>query len=150
MEREEVYRAVEVGFSDATRPEMFVRGSCRCEECMEHESEMQSFDPLDLPLEKLDNPGWDPICFASNEAWSYLMPGLVRLVFEHPSAYIDQFTFHVGQPERLNALTAEQARALEEVLNYLLLHEPRVLEENRVVDELLQTVTELRRIGSGR
>lgn len=57
---------------------------------MDHETEMQAFDPDRLPLAQLNNPGWDPICFASNAAFGYLLPGLVKLVLTFADDYIDQ------------------------------------------------------------
>ena len=117
---------------------MFIRETCSCEECLEHEAEMQAFDPDNLPLEKLDNPGWDPICFASNAAFAYLMPGLVRLVLDHADDYVQQFLFHVDQAERLDALSPAQALALARVLDYLALQEGEAVDNNLVADELIR------------
>ena len=97
---------------------------------------MQGFDPINLPLEQLNNPGWDPICFASNEAFAYFMPGLVKLLLNHTDEYIQQFIFHVEQSDRLAVLTSEQARALMHVLDFLVIHRVKALEENLVVDDL--------------
>jgi len=100
---------------------------------------MQSFHPDDLPLDRLNNPGWDPICFASNVAFGYFMPGLVKLVLEHPHDYVQQFVFHVEQPERVAAYTPGQARALIHVLDHLVLHETGALDNDLVVDALYRT-----------
>ena len=139
MTREQILSEVQEAFGQPRRPDMFIRGTCGCEECLEHEAEMQTFNPDNLPLDKLDNPGWDPICFASNEAFAYFAPGLVKLVLDHPDDYIQQFIFHAQQPERLAAFTPGQARALVHVLDFLVLHEAKALENNLVVDELNRT-----------
>ena len=104
---------------------------------------MQAFSPDDLPLKELVNQAWDPICFASNEALLYLMPGLVKLVLEHANDYVEQFVFHIEQPERMAAFSPKQARALAHVLDYLVLHEAEALDNNRVVDQLYRTRAKL-------
>ncbi len=106
---------------------------------MEHEAQMQAFRPDELLLEDLDNPGWDPLCFASNEAMAYFMPGLVRVVLTNTADYIQQFVFHIGQPERLSGFSPRQARALIGALDLLLLHEVEAVENNLAVDELFRT-----------
>jgi hypothetical protein len=118
---------------------MFIRGTCSCEECLEHEAVMQTFIPDDLPLDKLNSPAWDPICFASNDALAYLLPGLVKLVLDHADEYASQFIFHLSQPERLESFSPQQAQALVQVLDYLVAHEAHALDANLVVDELLNT-----------
>ena len=93
---------------------------------------MLRWNPSELPLEDLNNPGWDPICFASDAALQYLMPGLVRLVLEHSDEYVDPFLFHLGQSYRLAALTPAQASALKNVLETLALEEPEAVYNNSV------------------
>ena len=79
MTCDDVMRVVNTAFGDVPRPATFIRGTCDCAECREHEETMQSVTSENVPLDLVDNPGWDPICFASDEAFVYLMPGLVRL-----------------------------------------------------------------------
>ena len=143
--REQVIAEVQKAFRHIQRPSLFIRGTCSCEECMNHETEMQAFDPDRLPLAQLNNPGWDPICFASNAAFGYLLPGLVKLVLTFADDYIDQFLFHLEQKERLTALAPAQAHALIEVLDFLLLHEAAALENNPAVDDLSRTREKLER-----
>jgi len=149
MTREQILSEVQEAFGHPRRPDMFIRGTCGCEECLEHEAEMQTFTPDNLPLDKLDNPGWDPICFASNEAFTYFMPGLVRLVLDHADEYIQQFIFHAEQPERLAAFTPAQARALIHVLDFLLVHESKARGNNLVFDELKRTRDKLEKGAEG-
>ena len=113
---------------------------------MEHEAEMQRFDPVALPLGKLDNPGWDPVCFASNAAYAYLLPGLVQLVLDHTAAYVDQFLFHLEQPERLESLSPAQAAALITVLELLVQEQTDALDGAFAAAELLRTREKLAQI----
>lgn len=146
MTRNEVIDEVRNAFAGAPRPKMFIRGTCRCDECLEHEQDMQSFSPDDLPIQKLCNPGWDPICFASNQAFAYLVTGLVTLVLEHPDEYIQQFIFHVEQPERLEYFTPSQAGALIKVMDILVLEEAAAVDNNCAVDDLFRVRNELNRV----
>ena len=136
MTRDEILSEVREHFGDIPRPRMFIRGTCRCEECLEHERVMQSFSPDSLPLGELDNPGWDPICFASDEAYAYLMPGLVRLALEHTDDYIQQFLFHIDDDEHVAALSLAQSLTLVQVLDYLVAHETSALDNNLAADDL--------------
>lgn len=133
----QITSVIDSAFGKCQRPEIFIRGTCCCEECMEHEAAMQQFDVHDLPLGKLNNPGWDPICFASNTAFNYLMPGLVHLLLEHTDSYLSQFIFHISQPERYDAFTTEQSRALLLLMEYLVEHATKELEDNLVSCEVL-------------
>jgi len=146
MTRDQIISEIDGAFGHLPRPKIFIRGTCHCEECMEHEATMQSFPRDDLPLDKLDNPGWDPICFASNEAFLYFMPGLVRLIFDHTSDYVQQFIFHVEQPDRLETLSPEQALALIHVLDFLVIQKTNVLDDSLVVDELYRTREKLEQL----
>ena len=139
MKKDEVMAEVQEAFSGIRRPAMFIRGTCRCEECLEHEQTMQSLPATDMPLDTLANPGWDPICFASDEAFAYLLPGLVRLVLEHPDGYIRQFLFHLENSDRIAGLDQQQRRSLRNVLDFLTLEHADVLDSNLAVDELNRT-----------
>ena len=130
---------VQEAFAGIPRPAMFIRGTCRCEECLEHEQTMQALPTTGMPLDKLANPGWDPICFASDEAFAFLLPGLVRLVLEHPNDYIQQFLFHLENSDRIARLNRRQRGSLRDVLDFLTLEHADVLDSNLAVDELNRT-----------
>ncbi len=149
MTRDQILSEVQKAFRTVRRPDRFIRGTCSCEECLEHEAEMQAFVPDNLPLDRLDNPGWDPICFASNEAFAYFIPGLVTLVFDHTDDYVQQFIFHVEQPERLASFSPGQALCMLRVLDFLILNETNALDDNLVVDEVIRTREKLGQIASG-
>lgn len=116
---------------------------------MEHEEEMRTFPPQALPLDKLDNPGWDPICFASNAALAYFLPGLVRLVLDHTGDYAGQFLFHLEQPERLASFSPSQARALCDVLDFMTLERTAAVAESLAADDLFRTREKLQQIIGG-
>ncbi len=124
MRRDEVLRAVDLTFGTTSRPAMFIRGTCSCEECLEHNDTMAHWDPLELPLEELNNTFWDPLCAASSAALHYLMPGLVRLVLDHANDFLNQFLLHIDKQELMESLTPSQATALKRVLDTLVREEP--------------------------
>jgi hypothetical protein len=143
MNRTEAINAIDEAFADVPRPTMFIRGTCLCEECMEHNETMLRLKRKELSLEALDNPGWDPICFASDAAFQYLMPGLARLVLEHTDQYIQQFLFHIEQPDRLACLTSAQACAVRGVLDVLALEESAAVDNNLAADSLIRARKQL-------
>lgn len=143
MTNDDAIKAVDEAFAGIPRPDLFIRGTCGCEECLEHNATMSAFDPKELPLDALDNPGWNPICFASDAAFRYLMPGLTRLVFKHPVDYLWQFLVNINNPDRFSCLTATQANALLSVLSVLDAEHGRTIDNECARDDLLQTKTGL-------
>jgi len=137
MCKEHILTAIQDAFQ-IPRPQSFIRGTCHCEECLEHEAVMQAFESEDMSLDKLNSPSWDPVCFASNEAFHYLLPGLARLALNYPDAYVAQFLFHLQQPERLDSLSPRRAQALLPLLDYLVDQESASLENSRLVDDLFR------------
>lgn len=112
---------------------------------------MQSFSLPDLPLDKLANPSWDPICFASNEAYAYLMPGLIRLVLAHTDAYASQFLFHLDSADRATVFTEKQRHTLLSVLDFLIMNNAEVLDRIHAVDDLIRAREKLEQpcVGGG-
>ena len=51
-----------------------------CDECLEHDQTLLNCDVDSIGLEALGNPGWDPLCFCTEEGFRYYMPALVRLL----------------------------------------------------------------------
>ncbi len=110
--------ALREAFQDVARPEgLFIQGTCLCCECQEHNATLGSHDPDSITLKELGNPGWDPICFANNQAFAYYVPAMLRLAFEDPY-YIDQLVFHFNIPGRVEHLTPAQAAAVLDALWY--------------------------------
>jgi hypothetical protein len=101
---------------DWVRPEgLFIRGTCRCEECEEHNRTLASHTPETMSMDDFGNAGWDPICMASDAAFLYFLPGMFRLAFAD-GFYIYQLLFHLGLPDRLACFTASQAKAIAAAL----------------------------------
>ncbi len=138
LDIDEIIAQVDQAFESVKRPKMFIRGTCFCEECKEHEEAMQAFALPDLPLEKLDNPGWDPICFASNEAIAYLMPGLIRTLLNHTDEYITQFLFHLEIDDRVTWFTKTQRQTLIRCLDFLIMNRADDLDNNFAVDDVIR------------
>jgi hypothetical protein len=138
MTKEEIIAQVDQSFVNLQRPRMFIRGTCSCDECMEHEETMQSFALPHLPLDKLGYPSWDPICFASDDAFAYLMPGLIRLVLNHTENYVSQFLFHLDSPDRIAVLSKGQRRTLLHALDYMFMNETNALDNNMVIDDFIR------------
>jgi hypothetical protein len=136
MNRTEAINAVDEAFADVPHPTTFIRGTCMCTECLEHNEAMLQFKQKELPLDVLNNPGWDPICFASDAAFQYLMPGLTRLVLRYPDDYLQQFLFHIGG--RVACFTPSQAHAVMVVLDALTVEESAAVANNLAAKALLR------------
>ena len=115
MTRDEANANVRAAFEGVARPESFRRGTCGCEECEEHNETMKAHTPGTISLKEVGNAAWDPMCMASDAAFAYFLPGLVRLACETPW-YSDQLLFHLNSPGRVEYLNPHQAAALKEAL----------------------------------
>lgn len=143
----EAVQKVREAFRDAPRPEgLFIDGTCRCEECEEHNRTLSSHDVDSITLEELGNPGWDPICFASDAAFLYYMPAMFRLAFEDEGYYIYQLLFHLNLPHRMAAVSHSQAAAMKAALHaWAELHAGDVEEDcyRKQFDEALERLEEI-------
>lgn len=115
MTKDEALARVVEAFADVPRPAEFGRGTCGCEECAEHERTLTSHTPETIGLTELGNAGWDPMCFASDAAFAWYMPAMVRLALT-TDLYVDQLCFHLALPSRAEALTREQTLAVRDAL----------------------------------
>ncbi len=110
MTGEQAVAAVREAFRDAPRPEVFIRGTCACDECLEHNQVLASHTPDTITMEELGHPSWDPMCAAGAPAFAYYLPAMIRLALEEE--YEDQLLFHLNIPGRLDILTPAQANAV--------------------------------------
>lgn len=115
MTGQEALAAVRAAFEDIPRPELMIRGTCSCCECAEHNLTLLSHTPEMITLRELGTAGWDPICFASDAAFAYYLPGMIRLALADAS-YIDQLLFHLNCPDRVETLNRRQAAAALDAL----------------------------------
>ena len=113
-------------FSNCPRPEHFTDYS-HCPECLDHENLLRSHDLETLRLEHVGNCGWDPICFATPEAFSYYFPALARLALSPPEDfygwYAWQLLFHLNmdgaQNRHLQHFTPAQRKVVGTFLGHL-------------------------------
>ncbi|MCA8965586.1 MAG: hypothetical protein KDC48_11935 [Planctomycetes bacterium] len=134
MTRDDAHRAADAAvldsvrraFSTYRRPEHFTDRD-HCSECAEHDDVLRTRDLETLSVGDVGNPGWDPICFATDAAFGYYFPALARLALDEPTKefgwYGDQLLFHLchdgSDNRRLAACTAEQRRAVADLLRHL-------------------------------
>lgn len=95
----DVLAAIDAAFETAIKPEHFADYR-HCEECAEHDETLRSHDRDTLRVEHVNNPGWDPLCFCSEEGKAYYMPTLARFALaplenEH-DWYGCQLLFHLA------------------------------------------------------
>jgi hypothetical protein len=96
---------------DVPRPLHFTDVN-HCTECAEHDATLQRVTPDTIGLAELGNPGWDPACFMSTEAFIYFLPGLARLALGTAEAYfLDALLCHLRE-RRTGVLSAPQRSAL--------------------------------------
>jgi len=118
MEIEGILAAIDEAFG-CERPAHMVRNPGHCDECTEHEGTMQAETPETVSLVHVGNPAWDPVCYLTDEAWRYFVPGLARLALGHGDGYyLDQFLNHL-ESGRIDCLNAEQCGALSPLMDHL-------------------------------
>jgi hypothetical protein len=106
-------------FGSSPRPDQFTNDPTHCPECAEHEETLRSCTRETIGLEKLGQPGWDPICMASEAAFRYYLPALARLAFGRgEQQYLPQFVSHVGS-RRASAFNPAERRVLARFLEAL-------------------------------
>jgi hypothetical protein len=141
MDKDTVIRDVNQIFGHIPRPKIMLRDPNHCEECMEHEAVMQAVTRESISLTEIGNPGWDPICYISDETFVYFMPAFVRLVLEDD--YLFQFFFHLGHTRRLDAFTLDQRRVAAQVISYIGENMTDALTENFLTDDFNRLVDKL-------
>jgi hypothetical protein len=110
---------------EAPRPEHFTdRGHC-CE-CAEHDDVLRSRNLDSLTVGDVGNPGWDPICFVTDQAFFYYFPALARLALDPPSRghgwYFEQLLFHLAYQGASNRRMLVAASRHKEAVLLLLRH----------------------------
>ena len=101
-------------FSEEKRPYHFTDYT-HCEECADHDATMQQFDNTNLPVEKVNNQAWDPVCFLTPEGFRYYYPRLCELAYGRGDAfYLESFLMHLEN--NIHLLTADEKEATFELL----------------------------------
>lgn len=115
----EALAVVSGAFRGAPRPEHFTDYR-HCEECAEHDSTLRAHTRESISVRELGNPGWDPVCFLTDEGFRYYLPALARLALATGNdSYLDQFLFHLNQSRRLKTFSLEQKDAISTFLKHL-------------------------------
>ena len=117
-----------------------------CCECAEHDATLLAYDVDSIDVQQLDNPGWDPLCFASVEGLLYYMPALIRLtldILDKPQErYLDQLLFHLmrdgNDNDLVRACSPEQRTLVAEFLAYLIEQYSAELDECTYSDDMLK------------
>lgn len=144
----DVLRHVREVFALAARPERFTDRD-HCCECAEHDDLLRSRDLDSLTVEDVGNPGWDPICFATDEAFFYFLPALARLALDEPAIghgwYFEQFLFHLtyegASNRRLRAASPKQRGAVLLLLHHVQRTRPALVREHLCGEELRHALT---------
>ncbi len=152
----ETIAALREAFRDVARPSgLFIEGTCFCCECQEHNQALSAHNPETIGLKELENPGWDPMCFANQQAFAYYLPAMIRLAFEDPY-YMDQVVFHLTIPGRVDSLTPRHAAAVLAALwSWWEFHTDKakydwdVTDTPRLFDEALRRLEAAAKTGAG-
>jgi len=105
--------ATDRAFAETPRPDKFTDHPY-CEECAEADEYFRSFTPITI-ADVTDPPETLPISFLTEEAFSYLLPGILRWLPRTGRRYcVGDVLFHVEN--RLHTFNAEQRDALRDLL----------------------------------
>jgi hypothetical protein len=109
MTDSDLLSALEGTFSRHSRPRFFTNAD-HCCECAEHNETLSRHTPSSLSINGLGQPGRDPVCFATPDAYLHLFPGLARLALTSrgQNSYLDQFVSQLSN--RVHLLDAEERR----------------------------------------
>jgi hypothetical protein len=147
MSDAEVLRRVRAACAPVARPERFTDRD-HCCECAEHDDLLRARQLDALTIDDVGNPGWDPICFARDEAFFYLLPALARLALDTPAPsrgwYFEQLLFHLthegASNRRRRAATPEQRHAVLVLLRHVQATRPGLVSEYRCQDDLREAL----------
>ncbi len=141
----ELIAEAKVLFGDVPRPDNFTDFE-HCCECAEHDETLQAHTPDTIGYAELGTPGWDPVCFATPEAYKYYFPAFVRLALEgsDDTYYLDQFLFHLTydgpRNEHWRSFTAPQRKYVENLLAHLFETKAEEIDWNFDADDLLRAI----------
>jgi hypothetical protein len=141
----ELLKKVEQVFGEVPRPEHFTDYR-HCCECAEHDETLRSHTPDTIGLGELGSPAWDPICFATDEAFQYYFPALAKLALKGngDTYYFDQFLFHIimdgPRNRRWKVFNYEQRKVVVQVLESLLEQKTEEIERNHDADKILEAL----------
>jgi hypothetical protein len=140
----ELLGRIRAAFAPVARPARFTNRD-HCCECAEHDDLLRSRDLDSIVVEDVGNPGYDPMCFATDEAFLYYFPALARLALAAPVAgrgwYFEQLLFHLtyegAANRRLHAASPPQREAVLLFLRHVHTTRPGEVSQNRCDEALL-------------
>lgn len=143
----DVLSVVAAAFEECCRPEHFTDHT-HCCECAEHDELLRNRNRDTLTLADVGNPGWDPICFVTNDGFKYYFPALARLALIEPTDkhgwYLEQLLFHLNDKDtpqnRRRACPRKQRDAIVCFLRYVQETRYDILREYRCDDQLKDTI----------
>jgi len=115
-----------------------------CEKCAEHDETLKGADIDSIGLEELGNPGWDPICFCTDEGKKYYIPSFIRLSLDTVANefYLGQFLFHLeGDGDGNNLLIScneEQKKFIASFVEYMINSHAKEIDDNLYAGEALK------------
>ena len=144
----EALERIREAFASAARPERFTDRE-HCCECAEHDDLLRARDLDSLKVEDVGNAGWDPICFATDEAFWYFFPALSRLALEEPTTewgwYFEPLLFHLtyesSSNRRLRAATERQRAAAVLLLRHVEATRPALVADYDCGEPLQQALS---------
>lgn len=142
-----ILQVIHEAFAGCRRPEHFTNYT-HCEECAEHDAVLRSREISTLRIADVGNPGWDPICFTTDEGFAYYFPALARLALAEPDHehgwYGSVLLFHLigdgRQNRRFIACTPEQRSAIVHFLQHLIGTRGALADEHCCTDDLLEAL----------
>lgn len=144
----DILKVIEAAFAGQGRPEHFTNYR-HCEECAEHDEVLRSRTQESLTVADVGNPGWDPICFVTDEGFRYSFPALARLALQEPTEahgwYFEQLLFHLNDAntpqKRRPACSAQQREVVASFLRHVLDTRGRMVTEHMCDDELRAAIS---------
>lgn len=143
----EILDRIDREFAPCPRPEHFTDYR-HCCECYEHDELLRSRDRETLRVEDVGSEAWDPVCFATPDAFAYYMPALARLALAPPDPvwgwYGSQLAFHLAYDGPRNArwerCTPGQRRAVAALLAHVVESRAALADDSYSTDRLLQAL----------
>lgn len=132
-------------FGKVPRPEHFTDYT-HCCECAEHDDTLRGYTPDTITREALGHAGWDPMTFATDTAFRYYLPALIRMALtkQGDDYYIDQFLSQVirdgPRNSRWVACTREERAVVLKALHTFLEERTEDVDNWLDADRLMQAI----------
>jgi hypothetical protein len=143
---QEIIDIVMKAFALEPRPQHFTN-YLHCCECAEHNDLLASRDLESLRLEDINNAGWDPICFITEEGFRYYLPSLARLALTSSTStdwYLPQLLFHLigdgPQNRRVRCCSMPQKRAITALLWQVVETRSELIADYQIEEELQRAI----------